>query len=293
MVFHGAGGDAADARVRGARPQRTLVLQQLSHEREVGRDVRLDALDVLVGAVQRVVEELHEVSEDNGHRARHAGVAVNQDSLAGETSSLDEAERLGEVLDHVDVVRVFHGYLLVVQPCREEVVRDTGSDVEDISDAACFETREACGDLSTAEVEMGKDLVRGGVSLRGAGFVLGRGGVRVLRLARVVLDAERHGGDLQEKAAGPSLEEGVLGRVGDVAESGEPCEEPVVASLEEHHVLAVPRDLPQHERSDGFLGEGLGVRGVLVVHDDAHSLRVFRRHVLGLVFGRVEERLHF
>ena len=177
MVFDGTGRDAADPRVGRARSERALVLQELPHETKVGRDVRLDLLDVFVGAVERVVVELHEVGEDDGHRARHARVAVDENPLSGETRSLDEAERLGELLDHVHVVRVFHGYLFVVQPGSDEVVGHAGSDIEHVSDAAGSQTREAGGDLPTAEVEVGKDLVRGGVSLRGAGFVLGRGRV--------------------------------------------------------------------------------------------------------------------
>ena len=58
-------------------------------------------------------------------------------------------------------------------------------------------------------------------------------------------------------------------------------------------MFAVPGHLSQHERCDGFLGEGVCVGGALVVDDDAHGLRVFRRPVLGLVLGRVEERLDF
>ena len=219
-----------------------------------------------------MVEELHEVGEDDRHRAGHAGVAVDEYSLAGDTRSLDESERLREMLDHVDVVRVFHGDLLVVESRGDKVVGNTRSDVEDVGDAARLEAWEAGGNLPTAEVEVGKDLVGSGVSLRWAQFLFGGGRVRVGLVARVLLDAERHGRDLEEEAAGPPLEERVFGGVGNVAEGGETSDEPVVASLEKHDVFAVPRHLPQHEGSDGFLGEVLGVRGVLVVHDYAHVL---------------------
>ena len=124
VALHGAGRDAADARVRGAGSEGALVLEQLVHEAKVRGDVGFDLLDVFVGAVQRVVAVLHEVGEDDSHRARHAGVAVYQDSLARDSYLLDKLEGLGKKLYHVDVVRVLDSDLFVRQSGGHERVRD-------------------------------------------------------------------------------------------------------------------------------------------------------------------------
>ena len=138
MTLHGAGRDATDARVGRAWPERALVLEELAHEAEVRGDVRLYLLYMFVGAVQRVVVELHQVGEDDGHRARHARVAVNKDALALHSRFLDEAERFGEVLDHIHVVGVFHGDLFVGEPGSDELVGNARSHVQNVTDAAGF-----------------------------------------------------------------------------------------------------------------------------------------------------------
>ena len=58
-----------------------LKVQQLSHEGEVGGDVGLAVLDVVVGLVEAHVLPRHEVGHGHGHRAADACQAVDQDSL--------------------------------------------------------------------------------------------------------------------------------------------------------------------------------------------------------------------
>ena len=65
------------ARAGHGRFEHRLVLDKLSHEAEVGRDVVFATLDKVEGALERVVVEFHQVSDDHGDRSRHAGVAVD------------------------------------------------------------------------------------------------------------------------------------------------------------------------------------------------------------------------
>lgn len=55
-----------------AEPQRPLKVQQLSHEVEVGRDVRLFPLNEVIGIVEGQVHLLHQVGYSNCHRAADA-----------------------------------------------------------------------------------------------------------------------------------------------------------------------------------------------------------------------------
>ena len=57
-----------------------LKVQQLAHEVEVRRDVRLLTLDEVVGVVERQVELLHQVGHRDGNRAADARQAVDQDA---------------------------------------------------------------------------------------------------------------------------------------------------------------------------------------------------------------------
>ena len=50
-----------------AEPQRPLKVQQLPHEVEVGRDVRLFPLDEVIGVVEGQVHLLHQVGYSNCH----------------------------------------------------------------------------------------------------------------------------------------------------------------------------------------------------------------------------------
>lgn len=52
---------------RAAEPQRPLKVQQLPHEVEVGRDVRLFPLNKVVGIVEGQVHLLHQVGYSNCH----------------------------------------------------------------------------------------------------------------------------------------------------------------------------------------------------------------------------------
>lgn len=57
---------------RAAEPQRPLKVQQLPHEVEVGRDVRLFPLNEVIGIVEGQIHLLHQVGYSNRHRAADA-----------------------------------------------------------------------------------------------------------------------------------------------------------------------------------------------------------------------------
>lgn len=61
--------------------QRLLKVEELAHEGEVGRDVRLALLDEVVCLVQAHGLLGHEVRHGHGHRAADASQTVDQDAL--------------------------------------------------------------------------------------------------------------------------------------------------------------------------------------------------------------------
>lgn len=72
MSFYGAGSTAAIARLsracaRHGGPEHRLVLDQLSHETEVRRDVTFALFNEVEGALERVVVILHEVGDNDRH----------------------------------------------------------------------------------------------------------------------------------------------------------------------------------------------------------------------------------
>ena len=100
MSIYGATPTAAIARLGWACAshgglEASFVLDQLSHEAEVWRDVVLALFDEVECVVECVVIVLHEVSDDHGHRSRHPRVAVDKDLLSSVLGLFDEAERLG------------------------------------------------------------------------------------------------------------------------------------------------------------------------------------------------------
>ena len=76
-----------DAR-RHAAVQVLLKLQQLTHEVEVGRDDGPAGLDELVGVRHGHPGVLHQVGDDDGGRAGHTCLAVDEDALSGMLSFL-------------------------------------------------------------------------------------------------------------------------------------------------------------------------------------------------------------
>ena len=100
MSVHGTPAAATVSRLgwtgtSNGRLEVSFVLDQLSHETEVRRNVVLALLDELEGAIQTVVVEFHKISDDDGHRSRHSSVAVNEHLLSTVLSLLDEGEGLG------------------------------------------------------------------------------------------------------------------------------------------------------------------------------------------------------
>jgi len=70
----------AAAREPGAGSQAQLALegQQLLHEVEVGRYIRLPVPHHREGVVETQAPRVHQVGERHGHRARNSGQAVDQ-----------------------------------------------------------------------------------------------------------------------------------------------------------------------------------------------------------------------
>ena len=100
MSIYRAAATATIARLRWTRTgdggfEASFVLDQLSHEAEVWRDVVFALLDEVECVVERIVIVFHEVSDDDGYRSRHACVAVYEHLLSSVFRLLDEAECLG------------------------------------------------------------------------------------------------------------------------------------------------------------------------------------------------------
>lgn len=81
MGYEGGAGclPLAGGSLRRGRQDLRLVLQELAHEAEVGRDHTPPLLDVIEGILQAELLGLHEVSHADGGRTGDPSLAVDQD----------------------------------------------------------------------------------------------------------------------------------------------------------------------------------------------------------------------
>lgn len=146
-----------------AEPQRPLKVQQLPHEVEVGRDVRLFPFNEVIGIVEGQVHLLHQVGYSNCHGTADACQAVHQDTTLLGAGFIDEADGLREELREVLTPVVRDGDLLVGELATMlKGIGQVGCDIEDIFDAVLAKYIQVGRVLGTAEVEVGQDLDREG-----------------------------------------------------------------------------------------------------------------------------------
>lgn len=99
---------------RCGRQDLRLILQELAHEAEVGRDHTPPLLDVIEGVLQVELLGLHEVSHADGGRAGDPSLTVDKDLAALFPDTVNEVYCFLKVGADVSGVAVFHGDPFVV-----------------------------------------------------------------------------------------------------------------------------------------------------------------------------------
>jgi len=152
-------GETAGARRRLV--EAGLVVDELAHEAEVGGDLGVPGLDVLVGLLQTPAISLHQVGDDNSGGPGSSTTAVHQDARPLVPGLVDHLEA---VVKHVDKAHVLGGMVLQVEVLVHKVagvlkaVRKLGGRVDDKADVVGLERGIVLCHLGTSKKEEIGDL---------------------------------------------------------------------------------------------------------------------------------------